>query len=478
MFNSGDDFPGDKHRERIMRYDRHRKIIKGLYDAASGVEMMIGSLGTSDYLHGLKADTLLSLLGEVRVVANLPKVIARRQAGMATRGMRLQVDGERESADLEAALDDSQWSRLRRQMVFRNRVYGNGVATVRREVDGRVYIDTRDPWTWFPEIDQYNPADATAHTIAWQLTRSDVDYLLQEHHEAGRIIRSAHELRTKGGRYDHGNDHDLVRDLKLGDKVNWTDFYPDLSEEEFTGIPLPLVVVLRSWTDDESVFGDGMLSGNESLVFEITNRLSQIARILDKHAEPKLTGPESARRRTPDGLVYMDVSSSYLPVEPGDAPYGYLTWESQLENAQKELDRVIGLLCIQMDMSPELLGLNLSGGAGVEATDTLRIRSFSTLAAIEDERAFMQEGLQELGKLILIAKGHKNASTVNVQYEDPIPQSQTERATAVQVERLAGTLSRERAIEKLNPDMTEEEIARELERIAGEESAMFNPGQF
>lgn len=477
MFLEGQEFPGDQHRERIKRYAQHRKMLRGLYDAAMGIEAMVNATGSSDYLLDLRRDEMRKLVGEVRVIANLPRVIARRLAGMATRGLTFKAREETQTQTIQDVLKASRWSRLRRQMCYRMLIYGNGVASVRKERDKQIFVDARDPWTWFPTADLYDPAEATEHTFAWAVRRGDAEFLLQEVHRPGEILRTANELRAVTKSYMGGTTDELVRDTKVGARVDWTEFYPDLREVEKTSVDEPLVVYMQAWTDEETIYGDSLLLGNESLVFELTARLSQIANVLDKHAEPKLQGPDSGMARDPHtGQSSFSVTSSFFPIEPGDAQYSYLSWEAQLEHAQKAIDRVVSLICIQMDMSPELLGLNLSGGAGVEATDTLRIRSFSTLAGIEDQRAFMLDSMQTLGRLILRLDGWQSVDSPEVVFGDPLPVSAKERSEQILADRRAGVVSMETAVQRANPDMDADELKAEVERIRNEEASMFNPG--
>lgn len=476
MFMPGDEFPGDLHRERIARYDRHRKLMKGLYDAALGIDAVLATFG-QDYLHQIRKEALQGLLDEVRIIANLPRTITKRLAGMTVSGLSITSTDQRAGKALEDSLAASSWSRMRRTVGYRSLTYGNAILTVRRDEQKMVYVDQRDPWTWFPTVDPYNAADAIANVFAWTVKRGDVLYLLQEEHAGSTITRAANLLESSVKGKDERAA--VVVGAKVGRSVDWREIAGADAppESENTGLAVPLVGVVQSWSEDETVYGESILNGNESLIAEITNRLSRIAVILDKHSDPKLSGPADATTRNQDGSRSFRVSDGYFPRSPEDVEFKYLVWESQLDHAQAELERVVGLLCAQMDMNPDLIGLPLNKGAGVEATDTLRIRSFSTISAVGDQRDFMTDGLRDMARAIVALNGLSPTVPINIVFGDPLPLSSKERADLIQAERMAGIVSRETAIKRLHPDMPDEEVAAELKRIDDEESAVFNPGQ-
>lgn len=477
MFREGDRFPGDEHRDRIARYEQHRLMIRGLCDAGLQAEMALQGLADTDYLRDLTRKVVEDIASDIRIVVNLPKVIAKKHAGMAARGLTVTAGSDESTGKIEDALAASSQNTLIRKAFWRAKVYGNAVLTPRRLDDESVIVDARDPWTWFPEVDPFNSSVALAHVFAWVVARGDDEYLLQERHEAGKIERTAHHVRSVSG----NAPSKAVREVQVGSQVDWATVVGEdaPAESEDTGIDEPMVVSLRSWTDGEVVYGEALQSGNESLVAEITARLSHIATVLDKHSDPKLTGPRDALKKNASGEPYFNVRDSYYPVEDGEVGYAYLTWEAQLEHSHQELERVISLLCVQMEMAPELLGLNLSRGAGVEATDTLRIRAYNTLSAVEDDRAFYADGLMTLGRIILKLTGEEKPDQVTVAFGDALPLSKKETAELVGTQLVAGTISLETAVRKQNPEMSKDEVKTELERIRRDALALDieTPGQ-
>lgn len=466
MWESGDTFPGDKWRGRHKAMRRYRDLIRGDFRRAFDVARELEAWADTDY--GLKAgvaERAKEVAAELRIVINLPRVIERKFANMLTRGARLVASREADQQQLDEIIERSRFKTAVHAGAFRLGTYGNAIFSVRRS-DDLVYIDSRDPWTWYPETD---PADAThvlRHVFAWIYSGRDRAYLLQEIHEAGLIRRVANG-------YNDG---------KVLSAVSWDEALGvepgTYREEEPTDIAVPLVSYWRNITDDDTVLGDSDLLGNESIFNEVASRITRIADILDKHSAPKMQGPASAMRADPiSGRPTFDMDGDrYYPREDGDDPeFAYLTWESQLAHAFDAFDRTVRLACTCMEMAPALIGL--AEGAGAEATETLRIRATNTLDAVEAKRLFAAEGMQQMADIALQLAGVRSPESVDVQWGDPLPPTRKEMVETVGMELGRGLTSLERAIKRLNPSMSEEDVAAEIERIRGDELRAFNPGQ-
>lgn len=460
MFQSGDNFPGKANQERIDGYTKAEHIIRSRFDKVFGLEATLTALTGTDYGRNLDKALVDKLATEVKIIVNLPKVIVAKFASMVTTGLALTTGNEGSQGELDKALAASKWPLLEGRLAFRCAAYGNAVVTAYRGADGAIRVSAWEPWCWFPETGNYDSSTAQAHTFAWQVEIDEKTYLLQERHSAGRIERSAHIM--SGG----------VGGTKLRARESWDAIAGPGAPPEFedTGVDRPLVAVFGNPGIDETLFGDSDILGNDSLINELTNRISQIAEILDKHADPKMTGPQAALRKDPNtGEAKFDIEGSrFLPVENKDDPeFAYLVWESQLEYAMAELDRVARLLCVTMSMCPDLIGLG-EAKAGVEATDTLRIRAFNTLTEIGRKRPYFAQGCMDMCDMLLQFAKQGDGAAVNVAFGDPLPASATERAKEIQALRVAGTISVETAVRRQNPTWTEKEISAEVERLGKE----------
>lgn len=469
-FIAGQHWPGDDHAERYQTYVRTRQILRGDHLAAWDAKKAIagGRFGGNDYGADQRVKEIVeSLNADLAIVVNLPRLIERKFASLIVRGVRLASPDEKQQALLDAMLEASGGRKMLHRCAFRLGSYGNAVVTLRRRDDGAVIIDARDPWTWFPKLDGMDSNRATEHVFAWPIERNKEFYLLQEVHTAGRIERIANVLRGSGER-------------EVGPPVTWESLgfdpavYRDIEE---TGVDEPLVAVWSNVTDEETIYGDSDLLGNEPMAHEVTARLSQIARILDTHADPKMQGPEKAQRVDPiTSRVTFDVRGArYFPRSSSeDPPYEYLTWEAQLDHAFKEFDAAVRMLCLGMEMAPALLGLE--EGSGVEKTETLRLRALNTVDAVESKREFATQGIKDTARIGLKLAKVSDPKDVEVGFGDALPLSRSEMVASVKDERLSGLLSIERAVKRLNPEMDEQEVGAEVERLRTEEAGILNPG--
>lgn len=470
-FVAGQQFPGETHQKRFEDYVRWREILRGNHAAAWNAKKALTRFydGSTDYMRDpVIREMLQTLSSELSVVANLPRVIERKFASLTIRGFRLAVaDDDKATETLASVLDQSGGWPLLHRCAYRLGGYGNAILTARRGDDGKVILDARDPWAWFPETDPADASRVLRHVFAWRYVYQDIEYLMQEIREPGKITRTANQLHTAAS-------------TMLGAPVTWESlgFDPAIYKpEEALPTGETLVAVWRNVTDEESIFGDSDLLGNEPAANEVTARLSQISRILDQHADPKMQGPASALRTDPNtGKPKVEISGArFWPRENADDPsFEYVTWDAQLAHAFEQYKNAIKLLCIGMEMSPALLGME--EGAGVEATETLRLRAVSTVDAVEAKRQFATAGIKEAARLVLMLSGAKSDKPVTVEYADALPPSRTEVADQVQKERLAGLLSRKRAIKKLNPEMSDKDVDLEDERLQAEEAGALNPG--
>lgn len=467
-FLRGQDFPGERFSCKYGDYARIRHILRGDHAAAWTAKQAVTSASESyDYGRDPQYKAMVdSLDSQISVVVNLPRVIERKFASLTIRGLKIAAVGDKAQSAIDATLKASGGAPLLHRCAYRMGGYGNAVVTVSRGAGG-VRINPRDPWTWFPEVDRADASRVERHVFAWRQSHEGREYLLQEIHEAGRIVRLANALIGVRG------------SEKLGKETTWAalGFDPSVYKpEERTGVDAPLVAVWSNITDDESVYGDSDLLGNEAMANEVTSRLSQIARILDKHADPKMQGPEGAQKIDPlTSAVKFDISGSrFFPRSSSeDPPYEYLTWNAQLAEAFGQFDRAVKLLCVCMEMAPALIGLE--EGAGVESSQSLRIRAINTVDAVEAKRLFATQGIADTARLVLALSGAKDAD-VAVSYGDVLPLTKQEIADSVVAQHSSGLRSRQKSIAELNPSWSEEDVVAEVERISDEEAGVLNPG--
>jgi hypothetical protein len=249
--------------------------------------------------------------------------------------------------------------------------------------------------------------------------------------------------------------------FKAGAETALPDGYaPEIATKE----PAPLAVhlgTLRGDDDDESLGGSDV-EAIEELVFEVANRLRQVKKILDRHAEPAMNVPGG----TLDENSALDISRKKV-FERDAAGMGaeYLVWQSQIEGAFMEIDRMVDLALMMTETPGVLFG---RGGEGqAESGRALKFKLLSGLGKARRSGAMLKEALEEVARLALRREDILVGKTPG-EYEiecvlpDTFIADEIETAQYVQALRAAGSMSVRRAVEVgqgLSGDELEAEVA-------------------
>ncbi len=210
-----------------------------------------------------------------------------------------------------------------------------------------------DDYEWIAKKTRIDPAEVKDPGGSWdfedQSKRSDIDgVVFEERHYRGRIEYYLYAVK----------EDEIVQMLP----PQWYDKdLPPLDEQgksfvgtninEFMLFIIPNIVFNRSFVSDYEDILDQMAS--------INVRMTQIARVLNIHADPKLMLPESYRAKDPytGEIVVRAARDEVLFISPEDADNKpeYLTWSSQLEHAYAEIEQDINAVCTVAKISPSLL---------------------------------------------------------------------------------------------------------------------------
>lgn len=236
----------------------------------------------------------------------------------------------------------------------------------------------------FPEIAKGSRKKFTAVNVAWvewvpepctvmerlitRQTTQPVPYLNVERHLPGYIIYERYKLISTGVNTEYG----VPIPMFTLDEAVPTGRDEDIVE---TGVDRPLIFHVPYKTVDDTWQGIGGIEKLESVLAAINDRLVQIDYILWKHSDPIAYGPEI----DDDGNGAARWGGKYITVEKTDVVPGYMTWESQLESAFKELDTLLSLVFIQSETPQWLFGTTMTGadkgGTGTSHTDGVAIKA-------------------------------------------------------------------------------------------------------
>ncbi len=341
--------------------------------------------------------------------------------------------------------------------------YGDGIFKVR--YDGHGIIEGQPPAVWFPVCKPDNVKDIVAHVLAWTyeediqriLGARKIKYLKAEIHEKGKITTRKCEI-----------VNDKIRGMVEDETVQET------GVNDFLIIPVPNLL-----TTDRSTGLDDY-SDLESIIQEIETRVAQISRILDKHSDPNMYGPETALEIDPvTGQTTFRAGGKFFPMAEGDTAPGYMVWDGRLEAAFKQIELLMEQLYALSETSAAAFGQLKSGLA--ESGTALRRLMLAPLAKVNRIRMRFDPALKKALKLasaLEVAQGKRNAvllEQVYIDWKDGLPEDPKEQAEIETTRMAAGTTSLESSLRRLD-GLEGDALQEEIDRIKADQQSVTPPG--
>lgn len=260
----------------------------------------------------------------------------------------------------------------------------------------------------------------------------EVPYLNVERHLPGYIIYERYRMSDLGVNTSFGYPvpiFNIEKKIKTGQEN-------DIVE---TGVPHILVEHIPYKSVDDDWKGIGGIEKLESVLAAINDRIVQIDYILWKHSDPTAYGPDL------EGTDNTEVrfGGKYIPVSKEDAEPGYMTWNSQLEGAFKELDYLLSIV-FQMSETPQwLFGTTITqdkGGTGTSHSDgrAIQMRLMPILSKVERIKLHVDKTVRNIVYLAQCLEVYANEEVEDFEkYEpqypkiywyDPLPKDSKEEA--------------------------------------------------
>lgn len=461
LFLKGSYFPLDGHTERIDKYRRNEKLAQGDHANVFG--------------EGSKSDLYIS--------ANFAGLITRKSAdflvGEAPSVTSGKKDGAKESEALQAYWTDNKMHRTVYQTALQTAIKGDGFLKVRygQEYAGafpetfdpkRVIIESIDPKKVYPQTSPLDASKVIAYHIAEPIEVGYDKYQLYvESHFAGRVVYRRFELNV----FMTQRDGEITM-FKIGDEI--VSFF----EVQNTGVPIPLVVHFANYNDGTKWQGDDDITEHMALFDEINNRMTQIATILDKHADPALAVPTGLLREE-EGKPQFNVAMNKVFEVMGkdDVMPTYITNSNpQVDQAMKELEKMVEYLLATSEIPAMVVGMNDSGTSGNSGL-AIKWRMNSLLAKINRKRQFFEDSLKRVLMLAQMVELSANPAAAFeivepvINFNDGLPTDDTELANRMNIRTNGSqTMSQKTAIMLLD-GLTEEQADEEIKRIEEEKKA-------
>lgn len=244
------------------------------------------------------------------------------------------------------------------------------------EKQNQVILESCPPTLYFPIVDQFNVnGDPKQQDLAWRIKMGKNEYLRREIHIPGKII----------------NKINVLEGDKIGVEVPQMLAQFGLEPEQETDINRSLVFHVPNWRTSDKWEGYSDYYDLDALFFAINNRLSMVDNVLDKHTDPILFVPpgvidEKTGKVKKDGRV-IEVKNDE------DKKPEYIVWDASLENAFKEIEKMVEFVMMIGEVSPDVLGL----GDGVsDSGRALKYKLIRTIAKVSRKKLYYHQKIREI----------------------------------------------------------------------------------
>lgn len=373
----GKQFPPASEKDRIVRYCQNARLFDG--DHFDDPEFR------SRVPAGINAEVHISLYAKCaarisRVVGNWDEIISFPTLLNYQRLMTLKVAdlvcGEhptisgvtpKENAAIRDVRDTSDFDAKLYATVLDISRYGDAVWRVYKDYDGRMNFTPWDPTQWYPVVRQDGTNTITDHCLCWIENRSN------DAHRPDYYLHVQIHSVEKPGSYTYKVFKMDTDGVNIKQEVSTTDVP--------TGLKQCAVYHLKAFVTTNSVYGYDDYMTLDSLLAEIMTRVGQISAILDKHADPNITGPVSMLEMNQETGEYELKTGKFYAVSPGEEKPEYMTWDGQLTSAFKQLEFLINQLYILSEMGAALLGGQDGSSQAISGT-AMRFKMVNPLAKV------------------------------------------------------------------------------------------------
>lgn len=445
----GEDWPPEAEQGRLDTYEANRKLWQGRHDEVFSQQAwrLIREDQAATLELVLNWNRRLTKLFSDLLIGEPPRFSAADKDSPEQKALdRLVENNELPLVGYEAAIDVSR--------------YGDGLFKARLK-EGEAVIESQPTTTWFPVVSPDNIRSMQGHVLAWTLEDPqdrNQRLLRAEIHAPGRIENRLYRL-------DSG---------RLREPMDLSRIGVERVEVEATGVSESLVVPVNGLRASDEIHGADDYSDIESLVAEIEVRFAQISRILDRHADPNLAGPEDAIERNPiTGQESFRGGGKYFPLGPDDPKPEYVTWEGQLEAAFRQIEDLMKQLYSISETSSAAFGQLEQGLA--ESGSALKRLLIAPLAKVNRIRLRFDPALKKVLRVAAELERTNGGDTppledIQIEWRDGLPEDPAEE-TQIEAQRVAARLSaRASAIARLD-DSSEEVAQEEVDRINEEGAA-------
>lgn len=451
FLNTGNIWPPQSERDRLTQYDVNRRIFEGdhanIYaEQFKRIQRVIGNFNdVVSYCVITNYQKLISLKTADLLLGEPPKITAGE-------------DGSNEQKTIDNIISNSDLINTAFQIAIDVSRYGDGLFNIYKDADtGAGKIDVTQPALWFPVVSPDNVKKVQYHVLAWTYTQGKNKYLKCRIHSKG-----SYEERIY-----------LMKDSEIKELIS--------SNVIKTGLLDFAVIQVSNLMTSDRAYGLDDYQDLDSIISEIEVRVSQIAKVLDKHAEPSVTGPSTCLQQDPNtGEWHLKMGDFFPRDSNDDAEVKYITWDAQMDANFKMIDKLINILYTISEMGSAIFGDMKQGKdtSSVPSGTALRRLMISPLAKVNRIRMRFDPALKKAIKLCsqLGGEGITDLSKVpiSITWQDGLPQDPKEMSDIMAVRTgNKPTISQFKAIQQLD-NLSDSDTQEEIDRI-DEDEAKANP---
>ncbi len=344
--------------------------------------------------------------------------------------------------------------------------YGDAVFNIYKDEEGIGRIDITQPSFYFKVVDPQNIRKVQYHVLAHKYKKLKPKTILNT-------------MFNDDNQYDdflYVEIHSKGYAEKITYKLNKQGYIESVVESSGpiqTGLDDFAIIPVHNLLTSDRVYGIDDYADIDSIISELEVRISQIAKILDKHAEPSMQGPETALQyNKATGRYELKVGNYFPKANKDDADVGYITWDAQLQASFTQIEKLINILAVISEMGSAIFDFDNKLGSAASGT-ALKRMMISPLAKVNRTRMRLDNSLKKAIKLCSQLGGENiidlSKEKINIFWNDGLPNDDLEEANIMNI-RTGGkaTLSQYSAIQRLD-GLSDEDTKLELDAINQDE---------
>lgn len=373
----GKAFPPSAERTRLERYGQNAKLFDNEHFDDSRFRTRSGISASTVSLYSTCCRRIAKVVGNFEDVISIPillnyqRFISLKMADLVC-GEHPKITGSTpaESNKIKWVIDNTNlFAQLYSMTIDISRFGDCPIRIFKNPVNGFMTFTIWDAGGWYPIVSQDGTNTITNHCLAWLENRQPDEEKSPDYYLHVQIHPTVNP-----GHYSEHVYHNGAQMSYIGPEV--------LAERKLnvpTGLHVCAVMNIRAFEVSNTVYGYDDYVPLDSILSEIITRVSQISSVLDKHADPAMTGPITMLKQDPaTGERYLQRSKFY-GINPDDKPPDYLTWDGRLEAAFKQLEFLINQLYILSEMGAALAG-GVSDSSNAVSGAAMRFKMVNPLA--------------------------------------------------------------------------------------------------